>query len=189
MNIEVARYLLALAALSLSFVGFSTIVVALRQALGSSLTAFHVLLVRLFIESGFLVTVFSLLPPMLDAAGLDAASNWRLSSAVAFLFTMVYFGSYTRRRRRTPGAGRTPVRIYVNATIMGVANIGLILNVGGWLFTPNGAPYIIALTWLLVQSGLTFIQTLYLFLNPSPTDRPQHHAPDRASRSLGNRRA
>ena len=55
---------------------------------------------------------------------------------------------------------------------MGVANMGLILNVGGWLFTPNGAPYIIALTWLLIQSGLTFIQTLYLFLNPSPGDKP-----------------
>jgi hypothetical protein len=34
MNTELIDYLLALAALSLSFVGFSTIVVTLRQTLG-----------------------------------------------------------------------------------------------------------------------------------------------------------
>jgi hypothetical protein len=78
-------YLLALAALSLSFVGFSTIVVALRQALGARLSRFHLLLVRFFIETGLAVTAFSILPPMLDAAGLGTFFVWQLSSAIAAL--------------------------------------------------------------------------------------------------------
>ena len=172
MNLQLTDYLLALAALSLSFVGFSTIVVALRQSLGSRLKPFDVLLVRHFIETGFIVTLFSLLPAMLDAAGLDAASTWRLSSALAALFTIVFFAFYLRRRRRTPGAGSTPVRVYVNLSMTAGAVIGLILNAGGWLFTPNGAPYIIALTWLLVQSGLVFLQTLHLFLESPSRDKP-----------------
>ena len=172
MNIQLTEYLLALAALSLSFVGFSTIIVALRQALGSSMTPFDVLLVRHFIEIGFLVTLLSLLPAMLNVAGLDAASAWRLSSALAALLTSVFFGSYPRQRRRIPGVGPMPVRVNVNLSITAVAVIGLILNVGGWFFKPSATPYIIAVTWLLVQSGLVFLQTLPLFLESSPGDKP-----------------
>ena len=172
MNIQLTDYLLALAALSLSFVGFSTIVVALRQALGSHLTPFHILLVRHFIEMGFIVTLFSLLPPMLNAAGLDAASTWRISSALAALLTIVFFGAYPRQRRRIPGVGPMPVRVNVNLSITAVAVIGLILNAGGWFFKPSATPYIIAVTWLLVQSGLVFLQTLPLFLESSPGDKP-----------------
>ena len=109
---------------------------------------------------------------MLNAAGLNAILTWRLLSALVALFPFAYFGSYGRRRRRTPGAGPIPVRIYVNSTIFVVASIGLILNAGGWLFTPNGAPYIIALTWLLVQSGLVFLQTLHLFLESPSRNKP-----------------
>jgi hypothetical protein len=172
MTKQIIDYLLALAALSLSFVGFSTIVVALRQALGSRLSQFDILLVRFFIETGFTVTAFSLLPPMLNAVGLDTSIIWRLSSAIAALMMVVYLAFYLRRRRRTPGSGPIPVRIYVNSGISAVVLVGLILNVGGWLFRPSGAPYIITLTWSLVQSGLVFLQTLHLFLEPSPGNKP-----------------
>jgi hypothetical protein len=171
MTKEIIDYLLALAALSLSFVGFSTIVVVLRQALGSKLSQFDILLVRFFIESGFAVTGFSLLPPMLNVAGLDTSTIWRLSSAIAALMLVVYLVFYLRRRQRTPGSGPIPVRIYVNSVIDFAVIVGLILNVGGWLFKPSGSPYIIALSWTLVQSGLVFLQTLHLILESSPGDK------------------
>ena len=172
MTKELTDYLLALAALSLSFVAFSTIIVALRQALGSHLTPFDILLVRLFIETGFAVTLCSLLPVMLNAAGLNAILTWRLLSALVALFPFAYFGSYPRQRRRIPGVGPMPVRVNVNLSITAVAVIGLILNAGGWFFKPSATPYIIAVTWLLVQSGLVFLQTLPLFLESSPGDKP-----------------
>lgn len=169
MDTQHIDYLMKLAALSLSFVGFSTIVVALRQALGSRLSPFHLLLVRLFVESGLAVTAFSLLPPMLDAAGMEPSLIWRLSSGTAALLLVFYLGFYLRRRRRVQ-AGSIPIRIYVNYAISLAATLGLILNVGGWPFSPEGAPYIIALTWVLVQSGLIFLQTLHIFLAPSKDD-------------------
>jgi len=57
-------YLVRLAALSLSFVGFSAIVVALRRALGGELSDRHVALVRLFIEGGLAVTALGLVPTL-----------------------------------------------------------------------------------------------------------------------------
>jgi hypothetical protein len=53
-------YLIRLASLSLSFVGFSSVVVTLRGALGGELSERHVRLVRLYIEGGFLVTALAL---------------------------------------------------------------------------------------------------------------------------------
>jgi hypothetical protein len=162
-------YLMKLAAISLSFVGFSTIVVALRQALGSRLSSFHLLLVRFFVETGLTVTAFSLLPPMLNAAGFETLFVWRSTSGAAALLSVVYLVSYILRRRRVE-AGSIPLRIYVNYTISVVAILGLVLNAGGWQFTPRGAPYIIALTWFLLQSGLVFLQALPVFLAPSTDD-------------------
>lgn len=172
MNIQLTDYFLALAALSLSFVAFSTIVVALRQALGSRLTPFDILLVRFFIETGFIVTLFSLLPVMLNAIGLDTPLNWRLSSAMAVVLTFAYFWSYMQRRRHTPGSGPAPSYLRVNIALTLVAQIGLVSNAVGWPFHPGAAPYAIAFTWWLVQSGFGFLQTLHLFLEPSPADGP-----------------
>jgi hypothetical protein len=46
--------------LALSFVGFSALVVTLRDALGGELSDRHLRLVRLYIEGGFLVTALAL---------------------------------------------------------------------------------------------------------------------------------
>ena len=48
-------YLLRLATLSLSFVGFAAVVVSIRGALGGELSDRHLRLVRLYIEGGLLV--------------------------------------------------------------------------------------------------------------------------------------
>ena len=58
-------YLSQLASLSLSFVGFSAVVVTLRGALGGELSDRHLRLVRLYIEGGLLVTALALVPKLL----------------------------------------------------------------------------------------------------------------------------
>lgn len=55
-------YLLRLAALSIAFVGFATIVVTLRRALEGRLFPFHILLVRIYTETGLIVAVGAVLP-------------------------------------------------------------------------------------------------------------------------------
>ena len=97
-------YLLRLAALSLSFVGFSSIVVMLRSALGGQLSDRHLRLVRLYIEGGLVVTALALVPTLLNLLHIPASVNWPLSSAIAAsIFTLTMVIQFRRRRAAKPG--------------------------------------------------------------------------------------
>ena len=92
-------FLLRLAALSLSFVGFSAIVVTLRGALGGELSDRHLRLVRLYIEGGLLVTALGLVPTLLNLLHVPDSVTWRVASAAAALiFTFVLVIQFRRRR-------------------------------------------------------------------------------------------
>ena len=98
-------YLLRLASLSLSFVGFSAIVVTLRGALGGELSDRHLRLVRLYIEGGLLVTALALIPTLLNLLHVAPPVMWPVSSAAAaFIFSLVLAVQF--KRRRTVEAGR-----------------------------------------------------------------------------------
>jgi hypothetical protein len=151
-------YLMRLAALSIAFVGFATIVVTLRRALGGDLSPFYVLLVRIYVEIGLVVTLGSVLPSLLNLFGLPGTVIWRVCSALAGIVAPVFLIDFMRRRNR---ADHNPVygRIFVRYTISALAIIGLWLNVAGVPIPPSGGPYALALTWFLVSAGLVFIQT------------------------------
>ena len=131
-------YLLRLATLSLSFVGFSAVVVTLRGALGAELSDRHLRLVRLYIEGGLLVTALALLPTLLNVLHVPDAVTWRLSSAAAALiFTFVLVIQF--RRRRTVEPGRFPPWVTILNAVSIVAVAGLWLNVAGIPFHPVSA--------------------------------------------------
>jgi hypothetical protein len=159
-------FLLRLAALSLSFVGFSAIVVTLRGALGGKLSDRHLRLVRLYIEGGLVVTALGLVPTLLNLLQVSESANWRLSSAAAALiFTLVLL---TQFRRRKAVEGRFPPWVVVIFAISTVVVASLWLNVAGVPFAPNIGPYAVALTWALGVSGFTFVRTIEVFLNHEP---------------------
>ncbi len=161
-------YLLRLAALSIAFVGFATIVVTLRRALGGELSPFHILLVRIYVEIGLLVTIGSLLPSLLSLYGLPGPIVWRASSALAGIVAPVLLFVYLGRRRKVE-RGAIPSRIYVRYSISFITIVGLWLNVAGIPFQPGGGPYALALTWFLFSAGLIFLQTLDEVLYRKPT--------------------
>lgn len=163
-------YFLTLAQIALAFVAFSTIVVVFRQLLGGGLSAFQILLVRLFIETGLAAAMFSLVPLLLGFLSLAPSAVWRVSSGTLAIFYLAYFLAYARRRRRVQ-PGPFPLRIYINFGISIALNLGLWLNAAGTFFEPSIGPYALAVTWLLVQAGFVFIQTLTVFLQRSPRDR------------------
>jgi hypothetical protein len=93
-----SAFLLGLAGLSLSFVGFSSVVVTLRGALGGEISERHLRLVRLYIEGGFLVTALALMPAVLDLLRLSESLTWRLSSAAAAsVFSVLMLTQFRRR--------------------------------------------------------------------------------------------
>ena len=163
-------YLFRLAALSLSFVGFSAVVVTLRGALGGELSDRHLRLVRLYIEGGLLVTALALVPTLLNLLHVPDTVIWRLSSAAAgSIFAFVLLIQF--RRRRTIEPGRFPPWVVLIYAFSIVAVAGLWFNVAGVRFPPSVGPYAAALTWALCTFGFIFVRTIELFLHrPPPPD-------------------
>lgn len=157
-------YLLRLASLSLSFVGFSAVVVTLRGALGGELSDRHLRLVRLYIEGGLLVTALALVPTLLNLLHVPDTVTWPLSSAAAAsIFTFVLLVQFHRRRTVEPG--RFPAWVVIVYAVSTVAVAGLWLNVAGIPFPPNVGPYAAVLTWALCVFGFIFVRTIELFLH------------------------
>ncbi|MEO5699405.1 MAG: hypothetical protein ABIS17_13400 [Casimicrobiaceae bacterium] len=157
-------YLLRLAGLSLSFVGFSAVVVTLRGALGGELSDRHLRLVRLYIEGGLLVTALALIPTLLNLLHLPDSVTWPLSSAVAAsIFTFLLLIQF--RRRRTVEPGRFPIWVVIIYAVSTVAVAGLWFNVAGVPSSPSVGPYAVVLTWALCVFGFIFVRTIELFLH------------------------
>jgi len=164
-------YLFRLAGLSLSFVGFSAIVVSLRGALRGELSDRHLRLVRLYIEGGLLVTALALIPTLLNLLHVPDAILWPVSSAVAgAVFTLVLVLQFRRRRLIEPGPFPAwVVLIYV----VSMAAVGsLWLNVAGTPFRSGVGPYAAVLTWAICVFGFIFVRTMEVFLHrPPPPDQ------------------
>ena len=157
-------YLFRLASLSLSFVGFSAVVVTLRGALGGELSDRHLRLVRLYIEGGLLVTALALVPTLLNLLHIPDTVTWPLSSATAAsIFTVLLLIQFRRRRAIEPG--RFPLWVVIVYAVSTVAVAGLWFNIAGVPFSPNVGPYAIALTWALCIFGFIFVRTIELFLH------------------------
>jgi len=157
-------YVLQLASLSLSFVGFSALVVTLRGALGGDLSDRHLRLVRLYIEGGLLVTALALVPTLLNLLHIPDTVTWALSSAAtALIFSFVLLIQF--RRRRTVEAGRFPPWTIIVYAVSIVVIVGLWLNVAGIPFPPSVGPYAVALTWAICVFGFIFVRTIELFLH------------------------
>jgi hypothetical protein len=163
-------YLFRLAALSLSFVGFSAVVVTLRGALGGQLSDRHLRLVRLYIEGGLLVTALALVPTLLNLLHVSATVIWSLCSAAAgAIFTFVLLIQFRRRHRIEPG--RFPLWVVVIYALSILAVTGLWLNFAGIPFPPSAGPYATVLTWALCVFGFIFVRTMEVFLHrPPPPD-------------------
>ena len=158
-------YLLRLAAIAVSFVGFASVIVALRQSLGSQLSPIHMHLVRFFIEGGLSVAAFSLLPGALSYTSLPDLASWRLSSVVAAVVYSGYFFILFRRRRRL-APHRLQFRTVLAFPISSIGALGLWTNAIAPGFQPGPALYVLALTWLLMVGGWLYIQNLDIFFGP-----------------------
>ena len=160
-------FLLCLAALSLSFTGFSAVVVTLRSALGGEISDRHLRLVRLYIEGGLIVTALALIPTLLNVLHVSAFVIWTVSSAAAgSIFTVLLLTQF--RRRRAVEAGHFPPWVVVVYMISLLTVLGLWLNAAGLPVPPNVGPYAVALTWALCVFGFIFVRIIDIFLGRPP---------------------
>lgn len=163
-----SAFLLCLASLSLSFVGFSAVVVTLRGALGGEISDRHLRLVRLYIEGGLLVTALALIPALIDLLHVSESVVWQVSSAAAAsIFSVLLLTQF--RRRRAVEAGRFPPWVVIIYALSLVTVVGLWLNAAGTPFPPSVGPYAVALTWALCVFGFIFVRTIDIFLHRAHT--------------------
>jgi hypothetical protein len=152
-------YLYTLAAVSVTFVGFSSLVIVLRQAMGGEMSRLDILITRTFVQVGFLVAAGAMLPALLSLFRLGEPSVWRISSAVTALPVVLFAVTYPVRRRAASGL-RTPVVIWIDVLV--ILGFGLLLgcNALGVLVPTGPGPYTAALTGVLFVSGWAYLQAL-----------------------------
>ncbi len=168
MELPGSTYLLALAAISVTFVSVSTVVVVFRQVQGAVLSKFELFLMRLFLVSGLMATVAALVPPLLGLFGITPSLVWRVSS-LAFALAILWREISFIRRRPQLQPGPEPPAIYILQGITIAVVLGLFINAIGILSELSVGLYALAATWLLVNSAAAFIISLSRFLE-SPKD-------------------
>ncbi len=159
MDLPGSAYLFTLAALSVTFVGFSALVVVLRQTFGGEMSRLDILITRIFIQLGFIVVAGAMLPPLLSLFQWKHDLIWRAASIVPAVPTFIFAVTYPSRRQAASGV-RTPVVIWIDVSILVLASLALLCNAIGLGFEPGPGPYAAALTTILFLSGLAYLQAL-----------------------------
>jgi hydrogenase-4 membrane subunit HyfE len=155
----------ALATLSMAFVGFSAIVAVLHQSTGKPLSAFHILLTRVFVELGLMATGFAMLAPLLNICGLREDLIWRASSAIMLVTLVPWLLMYPKRRKAATRKRQFPPRVYIMLFLGVVASAALCLNLVGSPFDPGAAPLAIATVYVLSFASVAFLSTYSSFLS------------------------
>jgi hypothetical protein len=156
-------YLYTLATLAVTFVGFSALVLILRQTLGGQMSRLDVLITRIFIQLGFLVAAGAMLPPLLMLFALPAGQVWRIASAAVALPSLLFACTYPSRRRTASGAS-TPLVIWVDVVVILALSVLLLLNAAALLGGEGPGAFAGALTGILFVAGWAYLQALKTLL-------------------------
>jgi hypothetical protein len=164
MELDGTAFLLAVAALAMAFVGFSTLVVTFRLSMGQQLTPIQLLTTVQYIELGFLTVFFSLLPIVLALCGLPTPHVWSVSCITIMVVRLFYYVTWPRRWRAAAPDEHLPLRYWINLASFGALSVALIANSVGAFGMPGPGPFAVALTHTLIVAGNLFRRTFERFL-------------------------
>jgi hypothetical protein len=168
MELPGITYLYTLATVSITFVGFSTLFILVRQALGKTMSKFDILLTRNFLQLGFMVAFGSLLAPLLILLRIGDLNAWRIASVVAAAPAFVFALTYPRRRAATVNTA-VPKEVWFDVSAVFLAGVILLANAVGWPWAPDAGLYATGLTIILSISFLAFLHALDFLLEQPKT--------------------
>jgi hypothetical protein len=161
-----AAYFYTLATIATTFVGFSALIMMLRQTFGDGLSNLEVWITRTFVQLGFLVTAGALTPPLLGLWQVREAMIWRVCSGTFGAILLIFVVTYPARRRKKSGVS-TPYFVWLDLILL-LGSIALFgVNAVGRPLPPNAALHAAGLTTALFVSGLGYLHALG---NVRPTD-------------------
>lgn len=167
MDVTGAAYLYTIAVIGITFIGFSAIVMMLRQTSGQSLQRFDILIAHVYMEFGLIVSVGSLLPPLFSFWGLGPQLVWRVSSVLVGASLLLFGLTYPPRRRKTI---REPLPWYTKINIAVIVLLGVVFvgNAGGIVQEQMPAVYLSALTVFMTFTVASWLRALsIIFLEKS----------------------
>jgi hypothetical protein len=162
-----SAYLYTLATVSITFVGFSALLLIFRQARGDVMTRYESYFMLSFMLPGFIVTAGSLVPSVLALYGLPAATVWRVSSVIMAIPIALFVATLPGRRR---AATRSPMPGYIRilSFVQLLAAVYLLVNAIGTPLAAGAAPYAAAMTVLLFTTAIAYVTALGIALGEPP---------------------
>ncbi len=167
MELPGSAYLYALASVSITFVGFSALLLIFRQARGDVMTRYESYFMLSFIMPGFIVTAGALLPSVLAFYGLPTVTVWRACSLIMAIPIFVFVATLPGRRR---AATSSPMPRYVRilSFLQVLIALDLAMNAVGTPTTAGLGPYASAITGLLFTTAIAYVVALGAALEEPP---------------------
>jgi len=156
-------FLYALATVSITFVGFSALLIVFRQSTGGKLTPYDTYFTISFIQIGFIVAAGSLLPPVVALYGVDHDIAWRVGSGIVVPVLIWFVASVPGRRRAATGK---PVPLFIKLMLMvqWACALALVACAAGLATGHGAALYATAMLLLLISTLIAYILALGFIL-------------------------
>jgi hypothetical protein len=154
-------FFLTIAEVSLGLVGFSAVVVALRQIRDVERSKFQHFMARMLIEAGFTCLFLALLPLLLELLGVPSARRWQLCCAALGVLLIIMGTAFVFRRR--PFVRVSPARpwaFYTRVAVNHVLGFTALLSSVGLGFASGPGLYALGIAWLFFVAGLFLILVL-----------------------------
>jgi hypothetical protein len=159
MELVGASYLYALSTISMTFVGYARLLLALRETPGHAISSYDTYFTLSFMQAGFIVTAGGLMPQLLAFCQLPLPWVWRLSSA-AISIPIALFVTVTPRRRRRAVQEPVPFFIRILLGLQLLAALALACNAANLAGTLQLAIYALSMTMMLFTSVIAYVIAL-----------------------------
>lgn len=158
-----AGYLYTLAILGMTFIGYSAVVMLLRQTLGRKLRAFDALFAHVYMEFGLIVSMGAMLPQLLMFWELPNSMIWRISSLLMGAPLLLFAVTYPARRKAASGEP-TPAYVWINVTFIFLDSLTLLGAAAGVTGQHVAAVFVTALTAFMTFAVAAWLRALALVM-------------------------
>jgi hypothetical protein len=164
MELPHAVYFYALAQVGITFAGFATILMALRETRGRGMSKFHLWVAKSYIQSGLVTAVSAMLPPLLYGLGLSETQTWQAASLLVGLPALAMLFLAPGQWRATTVLPVRP-RLWVQIVLGVLINGALLFNAAGWPGPPGGGLLMLAVSWNLFGFFAQFAESVNFFFD------------------------
>ena len=165
MEIAHAAYFYTLAQIGITFAGFATILMALREQRGRGMSKFHLWVAKSYIQSGLVTAMCAMLSPLLFGLGLSETRTWQAASVLIALPALAMLVMAPRQWRQTTAMPVRP-RLWIQVGLGLMINGALLFNAAGWPMAPDGGPVMLAVSWNLFGFFAQFAESVNFFFEP-----------------------